>query len=67
MNVIFSEGSEVALAAPEGSSDTVWFVRITEGSKSSQKHEKDDYGNIIPPGYEFISGQFLETTKVNNC
>ena len=52
--------SYVAIAAPETSQDTVWFVKVIKVNLCSAKEEKDDYQNIIPKGTKYLSGYFLE-------
>ena len=48
-----------AFAAESKSSNTLWFLLILE-QKVAESNEAGDYGHIIPEGWSFISGHYLE-------
>ena len=52
--------SYVAIAANQSSSDSVWFIKVQEINLCSSQEEVDDYGNTIPKGTIYLSGNFLE-------
>ena len=56
----FLVDSIVAIAAAETSSDTMWFVKVTQEVEFSDKNMEDGYGNIILMGQCYLKGNFLE-------
>ena len=53
----------VVIAAHQSSSDSVWFIKVQEVNLCSSQEEVDDYGNTIPKGTIYLSGNFLERNK----
>ena len=51
----------VAIAAHQRSSDSVWFIKVQEVNLCSSLEEVDDYGNTIPKGTIYQSGNFLKS------
>ena len=53
------EGTICAVAADAASSDTVWFIRISNDSVAEQ-NVCDDYSHHIKAGQHYVEGHYLE-------
>ena len=50
----------VAVAADELSPDSNWFIKVIQRKCESSENVTYDYGHIIPAGFKYIKGHFLE-------
>ena len=55
-----TSGAIITVSPAKKSDDTVWFIRVVDIKCCSKKPSTDDYGHIIPPGMNFLQGNFLE-------
>ena len=57
-------GSVVAIAAAAASRDSFWLIKVKDEECVYANPVTDDYGHIIPAGFLFYSGNFLEETHL---
>ena len=53
-------GTIITVSPAKKSDDTVWFIHVVDIKCCTKKPSTDDYGHIIPPGINFLQGNFLE-------
>ena len=58
-----TQGSYVAIAAHQKSTENIWFIKVNEVKLCSSQEQVDDYGHIIPAGTTYLPGNFLERTS----
>ena len=64
INKFILAGSVVAVAAAAASRDSFWLIKVKDEECVYANPVTDDYGHIIPAGFLFYSGNFLEETHL---
>ena len=63
LNNFVIENTFVAVAADELLLDSNWIIKVVQRKCVSNENITDDYGYIIPSGFKYMKGHFLERVK----